>query len=345
MFDFLDAIASGFKSVPVIGDIASAWEGNRQAEQAHDWDVQEAQRGREWSAAEAEKAFNREMSASNTSYQRAAQDMRAAGINPLLLTARSGGASTPSSSAPSSGIAQPGHHIIEAARTAQTAGINSASTMESLSKIVQNLSNVFTQKQERVESQQRITESQARTKETLALLTPRVNEIGQRIQLMEAQDADAMSSAILKDASTAQIQEAIREIQARIPTYKAHTAEMWATVKSLQQGVQTSKAEEAKLLADAGVSTLEVSHSALDLAEKSATYDAKIAAKNKEHQFEAGTGGSIRRWGQAIAAPIGDVLQAVLIAQMARRGILVDSYPNTSKRLRSRDMYSTGGDE
>ena len=47
----------------------------------------------------------------------------------------------------------------------------------------------------------------------------------------------------------------------------------------------------------------------------------------------------------SIAAPIGDVLQAVLIAQMARRGILVDSYPNTSKRLRSRDMYSTGGDE
>lgn len=54
----------------------------------------------EWSASQAELAFNREMEASNTAKQRQVADMQAAGINPMMAVSQ--GVSLPASASPSS---------------------------------------------------------------------------------------------------------------------------------------------------------------------------------------------------------------------------------------------------
>lgn len=54
----------------------------------------------EWSASQAELAFNRELEASNTAKQRQVADMQAAGINPIMAVSQ--GVSLPASASPSS---------------------------------------------------------------------------------------------------------------------------------------------------------------------------------------------------------------------------------------------------
>lgn len=66
------------------------------------YNFQQSEREKSFNANEAEKNRQFQLDMSNTSYQRAVKDMKAAGLNPLLAF-QQGGASTPSGSTASSG--------------------------------------------------------------------------------------------------------------------------------------------------------------------------------------------------------------------------------------------------
>lgn len=73
------------------------------ADRAMEFQKEQIDELRKWQEKMTELNWNRQLDASNTSYQRAMEDLKKAGLNPKLV-AKLGGASTPSVSVPSSSI-------------------------------------------------------------------------------------------------------------------------------------------------------------------------------------------------------------------------------------------------
>jgi len=93
--DFWDDASSGF------GEWWNTVNGSKALNQ---FNAQEAQKERDYNARQAELQRQYEERLSNSTYQRTVADMRAAGVNPAMLSGLTGGnlASTPSGSAASS---------------------------------------------------------------------------------------------------------------------------------------------------------------------------------------------------------------------------------------------------
>lgn len=69
-----------------------------EAAKARDFEAMEAEKARRHASDEATKAYERELYMSNTAYTRAAADMKAAGINPAMLSGLSSSGMRPASS-------------------------------------------------------------------------------------------------------------------------------------------------------------------------------------------------------------------------------------------------------
>lgn len=111
----------------LIGQINDAVEGQNSAAQssadrAMEFEEEQAQLNRDFQAAQAQKAMDYQTYMSNTAYQRAMADLKAAGINPKMV-AQLGGASTPSGVS-GSGAQASGHAAsMSMANTSALAGL------------------------------------------------------------------------------------------------------------------------------------------------------------------------------------------------------------------------------
>lgn len=93
----------------LLGGFGTSWLNRKYAQEANEQQAALLQYQNEFNSAEAQKQRDWEQQMSSTAYQRARQDMEAAGINPILLGSGQSPASTPTGYAASSSASHQAH--------------------------------------------------------------------------------------------------------------------------------------------------------------------------------------------------------------------------------------------
>jgi len=142
--DFIQGVAPFIPVVgPAIGAVAGLIGAKKtnsamdvRQEDAQGFNSQEAQINRDWSAVQAKQQMDFQERLSNTAYQRAMGDMRAAGLNPILAYSQ-GGASTPIGASGSSSAASspPPQAPVNAAAQAMQGAAQAMNSAQQLSQI------------------------------------------------------------------------------------------------------------------------------------------------------------------------------------------------------------------
>lgn len=184
----------------------------------------------EFQSDEASSSRDFQMNMSNTAYQRAMADMRAAGLNPMLA-AHLGGASTPGGAQASGGSMNLGRSLGEAAGASRV-------------RAQEELTRAETEKTKAEEAEIRArtpthAQSIKHSEASIDQMRQNINESKERIVkiMQEVQTGSATAENVRQH--TRNLQETIPQIHATINMLKAQTAKDWAA-----KGLSESQAKE-----------------------------------------------------------------------------------------------------
>lgn len=205
------------------GDLISGAFNYFQQEDAQDFAQEQGVQTRAFNAEQAAAQRDWEKMMSDTAIVRRTQDLRNAGINPLLAWS-GGGASTPTATAAQSGIASAGiapipmmHSMSQAAANASQVAVNDASAKK------------LDAEADRTRAEQKEIEARTPTYAvTMDKMRQDITESTQRIQKIIQETETSAASAANIAQQTTNLKAALPQIEATINQLKAVAAKNWA---------------------------------------------------------------------------------------------------------------------
>lgn len=144
MFPLIGSLMSGASSI--LGSWFSSETSAKNTQAQIQAQQQMQQQSQQFNAEEAEKTRAYQTQMSNTAFQRASQDMKSAGLNPMIMAGGGGGASTPSGATASTGtptVPMPQNtHPLGRVGEAVTQAISSAIQMKTMDKMTDEIANL-----------------------------------------------------------------------------------------------------------------------------------------------------------------------------------------------------------
>lgn len=235
-----------------IADVVKGIAGMEQAEDmqndAQEFNAGQAQIDRDW------KTYM-----DNTRYQRGIQDMKAAGLNPMLAY-HQGGAGTPTGSAASSGIGSTGMDSGSYAASQQSA--SQVEVNHALADKVRAEANEIRERTLNYDPQRR--EIEARIPRHAADIDKIRQDIGEsavRIEKLWAETKTQGATAANIEQQTRNLGETIPLIRSQVQHFKALTAQESAATDEIKQRVKANLPELERLLSSLEVTSRRMQHS------------------------------------------------------------------------------------